>query len=459
MREKLHAHCSTGRPGVQSSIPMGVRIIHCDDPLADPAVIGLRDRLRAGALVAAEDEQVDVAAAVGEIIADVADRGDQAVIEWTAKLDKAELTPETLWVPPEQIRAAQAQADAEFLALIRRAAENVRRYQQRIKVTAPDPLRRDGRELGVRYTPLDRVGVYVPGGRAVYPSTVLMTVVPAQVAGVPEIVIASPPLSDGDVNPMVLALVGELGVSAVLRAAGVPALAALAVGTRSVKPVAKIVGPGNAFIAEAKRQLFGRVGIDSIAGPSEVLIVADETARPQWLAADMLAQAEHDPGSAVLVTPSKDLAEKVAAEIDRQLPGLERASAVDVALQEYSAVIVAPDLDAACDVANEFAPEHLQIITADDEAVLGRIRHAGAIFLGPHTPVPLGDYYGGPSHVLPTGGTARFFSPLSVNEFLKSSSLIRYDASALSADAADVIDLATREGLTAHARAVEVRRD
>jgi len=438
---------------------MSVRIVHADAPLADPAVIALRDRLRAGGLVAAEGERVDVPAAVREIIADVAARGDQAVIEWTARLDKVELTGETLWVPLEQIRAAHEAAEADFLALIGRAADNIRRYQQRIMVTAPEPLRRGGRELGVRYTPLDRVGVYVPGGRAVYPSTVLMTVVPAQVAGVGEIVIASPPLSGGDVNPMVLALAGELGVSGVLRAAGVPALAALAMGTGAIQPVAKIVGPGNAFIAEAKRQLFGRVGIDSVAGPSEVLIVADETAPAAWLAADMLAQAEHDPGSAVLVTPSRGLAEKVAAEIDRQLPDLARAGAIASALEAYSAIIVTANLEAACDVANDFAPEHLQIIVADEGAALERIRHAGAIFLGPHTPVPLGDYYAGPSHVLPTGGTARFFSPLSVNDFRKSSSLLRYDADAANADAADVIDFATREGLTAHAEAVRARKD
>jgi len=436
---------------------MGIRIIHTDDPQADAEVLALRRRLGSGRLAGASAGQVDVPAAVGEIIRDVQARGDEAVIEWTSRLDKAELTPQTLWVPAEEIRSAHAAAEADFLDLVRRVAENIRAYQQHIRLRAPAPLRRGGRELGVRYTPLERVGVYVPAGRAMYPSSVLMTVVPAQVAGVGEIVLASPPLTAGDVNPMVLALAGELGVSRVLRAAGVPALAALAIGTRQVPRVDMLCGPGNAFIAEAKRQLFGRVGIDSIAGPSEVLIVADETAPAAWVAADLLAQAEHDPGSAVLVTNCSDLAEAVAAAVAEQTARLERKAATEAALAENSAIIVVPDIDAACELANAFAPEHLQIITADDAAAAGRIRHAGAIFLGPHAPVPLGDYVAGPSHVLPTGGTARFFGPLSVNDFLKASSVVRYDAQALAEDADDVVDFARREGLTAHARAVEIR--
>jgi len=291
-----------------------------------------------------------------------------------------------------------------------------------------------------------------------YPSTVLMTVVPAQVAGVREIVMVSPPTTGGDIAPMVLALAGELGISEVYRVGGAQAVAALAIGTRTLRAVQKIVGPGNAYVAEAKRQVFGRVGIDSIAGPSEVLIVADETARAEWVAADMLAQAEHDPGSAVLVTPSRKLAQDVAREIEAQLPELERAEAVRRGLERFSAIVVTPDLDAACELANEFATEHLQILTADDDAALAKIRNAGAIFVGPYTPVPLGDYYAGPSHVLPTGGTAKFFGPLSCNDFLKASSVVRYDAKSLAEDADDVIDFATREGLTAHARAVEKRK-
>ena len=436
---------------------MAVRIIQSVDPLNDPAVRAVRDTLRGGGLTGGEAGALDVPGIVRDIIADVEARGDQAVIDLTAKIDKVQLAPDLLRVAPEQIAAARAAAEPEFLALVRRVAGNVRRYQKGIVLKAPAPLRRGGRQLGLRYMPVDRVGIYVPGLRALYPSTVIMTVVPAQVAGVPEIAIASPPLSDGDVNPMVLALAGELGVEEVYRIGGAIAIAAMAIGTSGIPAVQKVVGPGNAFVAEAKRQLFGRAGIDSIAGPSEVLIVADETADPQWVAADMLAQAEHDPGSAVLVTASKALAEAVAEAIEQQLPALDRAAAARAGLAAYGAIIVVPDIEAACAVANDFAAEHLQIMTADDEKVLKEVRHAGAIFVGPHTPVPLGDYYAGPSHVLPTGGTARFFGPLSCNDFLKASSIIRYDAKSLAEDANDVIDFATREGLTAHARAVRVR--
>jgi len=399
-----------------------------------------------------------VQSVVRDILAQVRRDGDEALVRLERDLDKADLTPGTLRVPAERIAQAHKDADGKFLALIRRAAKNIRQYQQRIRVSDSAPLARGGRELGVRYTPLDRAGVYVPGGRAMYPSTVLMTVVPAQVAGVREIVMVSPPTTGGDIAPMVLALAGELGISEVYRVGGAQAVAALAIGTRTLRAVQKIVGPGNAYVAEAKRQVFGRVGIDSIAGPSEVLIVADETARAEWVAADMLAQAEHDPGSAVLVTPSRKLAQDVAREIEAQLPELERAEAVRRGLERFSAIVVTPDLDAACELANEFATEHLQILTADDDAALAKIRNAGAIFVGPYTPVPLGDYYAGPSHVLPTGGTAKFFGPLSCNDFLKASSVVRYDAKSLAEDADDVIDFATREGLTAHARAVEKRK-
>jgi len=255
----------------------------------------------------------------------------------------------------------------------------------------------------------------------------------------------------------VLALAGELGIGEVYRLGGAVAVAAMALGTETVAPVDKIVGPGNAFVAEAKRQLFGRVGIDSVAGPSEVLIVADQTARADYLAADMLAQVEHNPGSAILVTPSGDLAEAVRTELDAQLPALQRSDAARACLEAYGAIIVTADLDEACRIANDFATEHLQIITADDPSALARIRNAGAVFLGPHTPVPLGDYYAGPSHVLPTGGTAKFSGPLSCNDFLTTASILSYDAESLDSDAADVIDFATREGLTAHANAVRIR--
>ena len=416
-------------------------------------------RLAAGGLTAAGAAPLNVPRAVRTIIADVARRRDRALVDWELRLDQARLSPATLRVPAERIAAARAAADPEFLALVRRVAGNIRQYQESILHRDPPELLRGGRRLGVRYLPLDRVGLYIPGGRALYPSSVLMTLVPAQVAGVREIAIASPPRAGGDIDPLVLALAGELGVSEVYRLGGAVAVAALALGTPAVPRVDKIVGPGNAFVAEAKRQLFGHVGIDSIAGPSEVLIIADDTARPDWLAADMLAQAEHDPGVAVLVTPSARLAQAVAGELARQLPTLERRQALRAALGRNVRILVTGSLRQAVDQANTFAAEHLQIITADDEAVLAGIRHAGAIFVGAHTPVPVGDYYAGPSHVLPTGGTARFFSPLSCNDFLKSSSVIRYDAASLAADAADIATFARREGLTAHARAVEIRQE
>lgn len=439
---------------------MTMRILQYDNEADRRRIEAMRLRLRQGGLTAAGDANVGVRDVVREIIRKVQECGDDAVITFTADFDKVPQANlrDKLRVSQETIAAAHAAADAGFLALVRRVAANIRQYQQSILIQAPPVLARGGRQLGVRYTPIDRVGVYVPGGKAFYPSSVLMTVVPAQVAGVRQIALASPPTANGDVNPMVLALAAELGIYEIYRMSGAQAIAALACGTRSVPAVDMIAGPGNAFVAEAKKQLFGRVGIDSIAGPSEVLIIADDTARADWLAADLLAQAEHNPGSAVLVTTSGPLAIAVAGELDRQVATLERAAATRMALDENSCIVVAPDLKQAAEIANAFAPEHLQIITKNDDAVLADIRHAGAIFIGPWTPVPLGDYYAGPSHVLPTGGTARFFSPVSCNLFLKASSVIRYDAGALAADAADVIDFARREGLTAHARAIEIRK-
>jgi histidinol dehydrogenase len=436
---------------------MSIRIIKTDDPLNDPQVLAVRDMLREGGLVGSGEGALDVPAIVRDILRQVASEGDAAVVALTNKLDKANITPATLRVSAGEIAEAHRTADADFLALMRRVIANIREYQQHILIQAPPMLQRGGRRLGVRYTPIERVGIYVPGGRALYPSTVLMTAVPARVAGVKEIVMVSPP-TGGNINPMALALAGELGITEVYRMGGAQALAALAYGTRTIRPVQKIVGPGNAFVAEAKRQLFGRVGIDSIAGPSEVLMVADETARADWVAADLLAQAEHDPGSAVLVTPSVSLAAAVAEQVELQVETLERAEATRRALEAYSAIIVTPDLDSACDVANDFATEHLQVITKDDTATLAKIRNAGAAFLGANTPVPLGDYYAGPSHVLPTGGTAKFFGPLSCNDFLKATSVIAFDAASVKQDADDVIDFATREGLTAHARAAAFRK-
>ncbi len=395
---------------------------------------------------------INIPTIVADIIARVASRGDDALIEYEKQLDRVTLTSQALRVPGDKIASVHRQAQPEFLSLMRRAIKNIREYQQHIKISAPAPLRRGGRSLGVRYTPIERVGLYVPGGKALYPSTVLMTAVPAQVAGVKEIVMVSPPNTDGDINPMVLALAGELGITEVYRLGGAQAIAALALGTQTIKPVQKIVGPGNAFVAEAKRKLFGKVAIDSVAGPSEVLILADETADAKCIAADMMAQAEHDPGSAILITTSEPLCKTVIDELASQIKLLSRSDAIAASLEKYSAVILAADIDSACELANDFAAEHLQIITADSHATLKKIRNAGAIFLGHYTPVPVGDYYAGPSHVLPTGGGAKCFSPLSVNDFLKSSSIIEYDKKSLDEDKADIFDFASREGLTAHAK-------
>jgi histidinol dehydrogenase len=435
-----------------------IRKIEYLDPDFSRRVNSVRDMLRGGGLTAAEASpgQLDIPRIVADILEQVQSRGDRAAAELTSKLDRAQVTPQTLRVSEEAIVRAHAQADASFLDLIRASVANLRAYQEHIMVRAPEPLLRDGRKLGVRYLPIDRVGVYVPGGQALYPSTVLMTVVPAQVAGVPEIVMTSPP-TDGDINPLALALAKELGIREVYRLGGAVAIAALAFGTDRVRPVHKIVGPGNAFVAEAKRQLFGRVGIDSIAGPSEVLIVADDSANPQWVAADLLAQAEHNPGSAILATPSRGLAEQVQAEVDAQLANLERAEVTRFSLERYSAILVTENLQQACELANDFATEHLHIVTRDNQACLAQIRHGGAIFIGPHTPVPLGDYFAGPSHVLPTGGTAKFFSALSCNDFLKASSTLEYSRASVAEDAESVVDFALREGLTAHAAAVRIR--
>lgn len=422
----------------------------------DQAIETMLLHLHSGGLVSADTGDLDISAIVADILQQVREGGDAAAARLTSGYDDADITPDRLRVSADEIAAAGNQADTDFIALMRKAIDNIREYQEYIKVKAPVALEKGGRQLGIRYTPLDRVAVYVPGGQALYPSTVLMTVVPALVAGVKEVVMLSPPRG-GDINPLVLALAAELGIDEVYRLGGAVAVAAAAFGTEIIRPVDKIVGPGNAFVAEAKRQLFGQVGIDSIAGPSEVLIIADDSANPAWVAADLLAQAEHNPGSAILVTPSGQLAEAVITQVDKQLAQLERADITRPSLEKYSSVILVRDLDEACNLANRFATEHLQIMTADDEACLRKIRHAGAIFLGSYSPVPLGDYYAGPSHVLPTGGTAKFFGPLSCNDFLKATSVVRYDAGSLAEDAPDVSNFAEREGLTAHARAVKIR--
>jgi histidinol dehydrogenase len=421
-------------------------------------VDALRRSLHEGSLVTDAQRSIDVPKAVAEILRRVREGGDEAAAALASEFDRAELTKDNLLVPERQLKAAHDAADESFLRLMRQAIANVKEYQEQILLSDPPTLRRGGRRLGLRYTPITRVAVYVPGGQALYPSTVLMTVVPALVAGVKEIVMVSPP-TGGEINPMALALAHELGISEVVRLGGAVGVAAVAFGTESVRAVSKIVGPGNAFVAEAKRQLFGRVGIDSIAGPSEVFIVADKTADPRWIAADMLAQAEHNPGSAILATPSPRLAEDVSLEIDRQLAELDRGELTRPSLERYSAILVTESLVDACATADQFATEHLQLATRENASCLSRIKNAGAIFVGNYSPVPVGDYFAGPSHVLPTGGTARFFSPLCCNDFLKASSIIEYDQAGLLEDAPKIVDFATREGLTAHARAASIRNE
>lgn len=419
-------------------------------------LFALRSRLHSTPTVSGPGG-LDVPGIVRGIIAEVSSQGDQAVARLVATLDRAPgISSANLQVSKEELAAAHAAADPAFLALMREAIANIRAYQQQILVPQPAPLIRGGRSLGLRYTPLDRVAVYVPGGKALYPSSVLMTVVPAQVAGVKEIVLASPP-TGGAIDPMVLALAAELGVTEVWRMGGAVAVAALALGTKQIQAVHKIVGPGNAFVAEAKRQLFGRVGIDAIAGPSEVLIVADDSANPERIAADLIAQAEHDPGSAILVTPSAKLIAAVQTALETQIKTLTRSEAIVRCLADYGALIRCQDLSEACQIAERFATEHLQIQTKDNAWCLSQIRHAGAIFLGSDTCVPFGDYWAGPSHVLPTAGTARFSSALSCNDFRTASSLISYDAGAAKEDAPKVADFAKREGLTAHASAAMAR--
>lgn len=408
-------------------------------------------------MVAAGADLADTEASVRRILDDVRDRGDEAVCEWTRTLDGVALAPEDLRVPESRISEAFESMPPEFVDTVTRIRESVRRFQRHILLRNPKALARKGRRLRLIYRPLARVGIYVPGGKAFYPSTVLMTAVPALSAGVPEVAVACPPSADGDVHPAVLATCRICGLAEVYRIGGVQAVAAFAFGTQTVRPVEKIAGPGNLYVQMAKKLVYGRVDIDSFAGPSEVALLADSSADAELVAADMLSQAEHDPGAAVLVTPDEALADTVVEELERQVAGLERARATREDLARYSAIVLVADLDEGARVVNDLAPEHLQILTKDPEAVLRGIRNAGAIFLGRHTPVAVGDYVAGPSHTLPTGGTARWASGLTANAFLRSISVIEYDAKALAADAPDIERLAGVEGLSAHSKSVRKR--
>lgn len=397
---------------------------------------------------------------VEKICEDVRHLGLTSLLSYTEKLDKKTLTPETLRVSPEELQAAHQQADPAFLETIQQIRTNILEFQHSILSQDVSIQRRFDAariELRQRYLPLKRVGICVPGGAAAYPSTVLMTAVPAQAAGVKEIAIVVPPTEFGAYNTDLLATCHELGITEVYRVGGAQAVAALAYGVEGIPRVDKIVGPGNLFVALAKRHVFGAVDIDSIAGPSEVVLIADETANPAFIASDLISQAEHSPGSAVMVTWHAPLMDAVQAELNEQLRKLERGDLARVSLEEYGALILARDEDEAAAIADELATEHLHISTQDPERLLGKIQNAGAIFLGHYTPVALGDYVAGPSHVLPTGGTARFANGLCANDFLKRSSVISYNREALAADADLVRSLADKEGLTAHRNSVDIR--
>lgn len=402
--------------------------------------------------------EADVAAIVADIIADVKENGDTAVKAYCAKFDKAELT--SLEVTPEEIQEAISQVEPEFLDILREAAENIRSFHSRQVRNSFVIADKPGIVLGQKITPIEKVGVYVPGGTAAYPSTVLMDTIPAKIAGCPQLVMVTPPGRDGKVNPAILAAASIAGVNRIFKVGGAQAIAALAYGTESIPKVDKIVGPGNAFVAEAKKQVFGRVSIDMIAGPSEILVIADGKSNPVHVAADLLSQAEHDKlASAVLVTDSEELALAVQAELERQLPLLPRQEIARASIENNGKIIVAETLMAGIEIANEIAPEHLELQVDDPFSYLDAIQNAGSIFLGRSCPEALGDYFAGPNHTLPTSGTARFSNPLSVDDFVKKSQFSYYTPEALAKAADKIAAFAEKEGLRAHGRSVTIRKE
>jgi len=403
---------------------------------------------------AGKDRRVD--AAVAEILEAVRQNGDEAIREYTEKFDGS--VPEKTEIAKEEFREIASRCGPVFLGALERAAENIRDFHSRQKQQSWFTTDERGVMMGQRVRGLSRVGIYVPGGTAAYPSSVLMNAIPAKIAGVGEIVMATPPGKDGHPNPDLIAAALTAGVDRVFLMGGAQAVAALAYGTRTVPRVDKIVGPGNVYVASAKRQLYGIVDIDMIAGPSEILILADESANPVYLAADLMSQAEHDVlASAILITTSDSVAQQTVSEVERQLPGLSRRKIIEQSLRDYGAVLVCEKMDEAVEFANELAPEHLEVCCKNPTEYIGRLDNAGSVFLGGNSPEPLGDYYAGPNHVLPTGGTARFFSPLSVDSFLKKSSFLSYTPGALREAGGDILVLARAEGLTAHANSIEVR--
>ena len=400
----------------------------------------------------------DFEGSVAEIVANVRKNKDEAIFEYSKKFDGADINADNILVTEEEIKEAYEKVDETLLNVMRKALVNIRSYHEKQKQNSWIATEDNGAILGQKVTPLQRVGVYVPGGKAVYPSSVLMNIVPAKVAGVDEIIMTTPPGRDGKVNPSTLVAAKEAGADKIYKVGGAQAIAALAFGTESIPKVDKIVGPGNIYVALAKKAVFGYVSIDSIAGPSEILVLADETANARYVAADLLSQAEHDEmASAILVTTSQKLAEEVSKEVDGFVAELSRKEIIQKSLDQFGYILVADDIETAIATANEIAPEHLEIITVNPFETMTKIRNAGAIFLGEYSSEPLGDYFAGPNHVLPTNGTAKFFSPLGVDAFVKKSSIISYSREALQPIYRDIVQFAECEQLTAHANSIRVR--
>ena len=396
-------------------------------------------------------------AIVADIIKNVRERGDEAVFEYTKNFDKAEICAGNFIVTPEEEAEAYEKVDKDLIEIIKRAIARIRAFHEHEKQESWFTTE-NGMVLGQRVTPLQRAGVYVPGGKAAYPSSVLMNVIPAQVAGVPEIVMCTPPGKDGKITPTTLVAAKEAGVGTIYKVGGAQAIAAMAYGTESLKKVDKITGPGNIFVALAKKAVYGHVSIDSVAGPSEVTVLADDSANAHFVAADLLSQAEHDElASCILVTTSRKLAEDVSREVDEYLKVLSRSEIIKKSLDNFGRILVAKSMDDAITAVNEIAPEHLEIVTRDPFLLMTRIKNAGAIFIGEHSSEPLGDYFAGPNHVLPTNGTAKFFSALSVDDFIKKTSIIYSSREALAALHEDIENFAKAEGLTAHANSIHVR--
>ncbi len=399
-------------------------------------------------------------AAVDDIIANVREKKDEAVFLYEKQFDHCELSRESLRVSKEEIEEAYRELDPEFVEVMKRAAENIRAYHEKQKVNSWITTKEDGTILGQKVTPIEVSGCYVPGGRAVYPSSVLMNIIPAKVAGVPKIIMCTPPNAEGKAPAGSLVAADIAGAEEIYKVGGAQAIAAMAYGTETIPKADKITGPGNIYVALAKKACFGITGIDSVAGPSEILVIADETADPRYIAADLLSQAEHDPlASAILLTTSKRFAEQVSAEIDRFLETLSRAEIIRESLDNYGYAFVGETMDDMIEAANAIASEHMEIVTKDAFEVMTKIKNAGAIFLGSYSSEPLGDYYAGPNHILPTNGTARFFSPLGVDQFIKKTSIISYSKEALERVHEDIELFAANEGLTAHANSIAVRFD